>query len=320
MDDKVIGNNNINSIGDKLLGIQTNIMHFLEKYSKQAPVLSNIINLLEKEDKQYLPRLRDNELRILLNLYDKILSNTIKCKNGKIKIKLFTYKDMCPLCWTIWKLCLPELQKLISGSNQKAQLDVEIYSMHTLNNVYPLKPSSTRDEAVFLDSVIYSAYTDKVRTLQALYYEDNNNNSNMTNFIPRRYHYYQDLSHSENYPNITMKQFVDWFGINCVTNNGPNMLTLQQGLTEYKNKMGTPEKFTQFSDSILAIYKYASQQDKSNDDMKSLYKALQSIIDKNNTNIVIQEIKFDNIVAQLQKVIDIFFAAKTKTIKTINCM
>ena len=98
---------------------------------------------------------KDDEFQILYYLFRnsdeivKSLSSTLKDKTKDITtidVKLFTYMDMCPSCWTAWNECFDALKQLYNNKlSTKAKLNV---------NVYSIKPYIISKEHPFVENII----------------------------------------------------------------------------------------------------------------------------------------------------------------------
>lgn len=72
-------------------------------------------------------------LKLLYQCKDNFIKNMNVRENNSITmdIKLFTYMDMCPNCWTVWYRCINDLQNLYKNNIncEQLNLDVSVYSM-----------------------------------------------------------------------------------------------------------------------------------------------------------------------------------------------
>lgn len=118
---------------------------------------------------------KDDEFQILYYLFRnaneiaKTLLNNSKneTKNITLDIKLFTYMDMCPSCWTAWNKCYKGLKTkyndcILSNLNKNVKLDKLNFNLNI--NVYSIKPYIISKEHPFVtkDIVVKNADANKL--------------------------------------------------------------------------------------------------------------------------------------------------------------
>lgn len=148
-------NNNIQKIIDMIHSINNNLKKIsitknfeVYTYSKRDIIKNTIINSEDKDNElirvlyvyhsiENRTQILDDEFQILYYLFFNIckITNGLKQKNiNNMKIKIFTFMDMCPACFTAWHMLYDKLKNayhnnLIINVADNLNLNVDVYSI-----------------------------------------------------------------------------------------------------------------------------------------------------------------------------------------------